>query len=125
MAATVEKALGECGNCGMAVRENTFFCYNCGHKVGELSENGSVSVDEDEARTAIAEIAEKIHEDEKEVRGLESAAKERKRSRATKRKKTEVVWSPAASPTNLFVVLVSLLIAALVFSVIFVMVLWK
>lgn len=125
MAATVEKALGECGNCGMAVRENTFFCYNCGHKVAESPENGSVSVDEDEARNALAEIAEKIDENEKEVRDLESAAEERKRSRASKRKRTEIIWSPAESPSNLFVALVSLLIAILVFSVIFVMVLWN
>lgn len=125
MSATVEKALGECGNCGMAVRENTFFCYNCGHKVAELPENGSLTVDEVEARTALAEITEKIHEDEKEVRDLESAARERKRSRSTKRKKTEIVWTPASNRSNLFLVVVSLLIAVMVFSAIFVMVLWK
>jgi uncharacterized Zn finger protein (UPF0148 family) len=125
MTTEVKTELGNCSNCGVSVRENTFFCYNCGHRVADLPENGATDINEAEARTALAEVKEKIEDDEKEVRDLETAAKERKRSRATKRKRTDVVWVPEPGMSNAFTILISLLIATLVFSMIFLMVLWK
>jgi uncharacterized membrane protein YvbJ len=123
MDAAAQAGLGECSNCGAAVRENTFFCYNCGQKIA--ADVDKKTVDESEARAALSAIAEKIEEDEKGSKCLEAAAKERKRSRATKRKKTEIIWEPEPGRSNIFIAAVTILIALLAFVTVFMMVIWK
>jgi hypothetical protein len=123
MDTAAKTGLGECSNCGAAVRENTFFCYNCGQKIASDEENKTV--DESEARAALSAIAEKIEEDEKGSKDLEAAAKERKRSRATKRKKTEIIWEPEPVRSNIFIAAATVLIALLAFLIVFLMVIWK
>ena len=84
----VEKAV--CSACGVDVRDESLFCYNCGGSVGNT-------------QTAIAEVEHAAIPTEPRP-PLRSAASLRKHRRAFNRQPLEVSWEPREGPATIFVV---------------------
>jgi len=125
---TVEKAT--CENCGVDVRENTQFCYNCGKPVADIeidvaASNGTAPAVSTEAQAALDDLAARFTpgeatDDDK----LAQAAAERKRARVRARR-NEVVWEPADGATGRLFVLVTILIFVMTAAVVMIAVYWK
>lgn len=112
-----------CPKCGAAVRENTQFCYNCGAPVGLADQNGTASdEDPEEARkAAIAELEARFKIDEPTPESedkLAKAAEERKKARVERRKPKEYRWEPAATVSLGQLMLLSVLVALIVFGLV-------
>lgn len=95
----------KCGFCGVEVRPETAFCFNCGKPVAQLSaetiedESYLEAIPKPEGRSeaALANLAEKLDRDREEGEKLAKAAAERKRSRSEKKTRKIEVW---AEPEN-------------------------
>jgi len=131
--ATIEKEV--CEKCGVDVRENTVFCYNCGSPVGEDSDelipeepaasNGDSSDLDAETQAALQDLAQKFKIDEEADNKLAKAAAERKKARVGQRKSKEFVWEPSDDSSGRLLFLGALLVAAAVAAVVFLTVFWK
>lgn len=125
-----------CEKCGVDVRENTYFCYNCGTKIGDSKQPaGTVNADDPEyvdvasepvekpdvlnsvpasgkintkGREALEDLAERIKLDDKPDDGeaIARAAAKRKQSRNAKRKGIEYVWEPVDEPPGRLMMIV-------------------
>ena len=94
MAETIENIV--CETCGVDVRENTLFCYNCGSKlevVASFETNGAVTVD-DETKSALDDLAGKLSHGSESDDELANAATERKKARVMHRRRNEYKWEP-------------------------------
>ncbi len=125
---TVENAT--CENCGVDVRENTQFCYNCGKSFAETAAvlNGGEPVAiSDDAKTALDDLAAKLKMEDAAASGdaLALAAEERKRARVTAKKPTETIWEETESGPGVFFFAVSLVIFLIVAAVVFITIYWK
>jgi uncharacterized Zn finger protein (UPF0148 family) len=117
--AEIEKPV--CEKCGVDVRENTLFCYNCGSRVGgDALEDAAESVSEPEtdvdakSRAALDELAERLKADELADEGkLARAASERRQARVSHRRSREYAWEPRDNDSNRFVVLFAVAVAVL------------
>ncbi len=108
-----------CGKCGVEVRENTFFCYNCGGKVSAAPKDDPSS-NGDRSEVAVkAKPDAKASDEEK----LSRAAEERRKARVSQRKSNEYVWEPGGDFRLTF--LVAVLIAVAVAAAVFLTVFWK
>jgi len=118
-----------CEKCGAAVRENTLFCYNCGHNFAESrkqtngDEAGNIS---DETKAALDDLAArfKIEEPDPEDK-LALAAAERKKARVAPRRNKEDVWTETEGRSGSVLFVISLLIFLMVAAVVFITVYWK
>lgn len=115
----VEAALEKetCSKCGVDVRENTAFCYNCGNKVAAEPKVDSSSNGDGPKMPAIA--AAKGSDDKK----LSLAAEERRKARVSQRKSNEYVWEPGGDFRITF--LVAILITVVAAAIVFLTVFWK
>lgn len=139
--ATLEKAV--CEECGVDVRENTLFCYNCGSSVsqdpvdknatggkdiepGLADDSASAVADTDATEAALKDLSERFKIDEAEDDRLAKAAAERRKARVKgSRKNIQYVWEPTPeSGTRLFL-LTAIMIACLSALVVFLAVYWK
>ena len=117
--AVLEKEV--CGKCGVDVRENTLFCYNCGGKVSAEPEPlASSNGDGAEATIKAKARASDKASDEKK---LSRAAEERRKARVSQRRSNEYVWEPGGDFRLTF--LVAILITVAVVAVVFITVYWK
>lgn len=108
-----------CGKCGVDVRENTLFCYNCGNQVASDSKDDpSSNGDGSEAAVATKPDAKAAGE-----KKLSRAAEERRKARVSQRKSNEYVWEPGGDFRLTF--LVAILITVVAGAVVFLTVLWK
>jgi predicted amidophosphoribosyltransferase len=132
--ATLEKAI--CDNCGVDVRENTQFCYNCGKSVvGDVDEAQHTTADSngtgepemsEDARSALDDLALKLKaEDKDNAELLAQAAAERKKARVKPRRKNEVVWESVEDGSDRIFILTTLLICTIAAAIVFIMVFWK
>jgi len=121
--AKVGKKAGTCGNCGLEVRPDTQFCYNCGKSVAvATAEPGS------EAKKSLEDLEKALAAEFPAVSEsrskLESAAAERRRARKGLRKPVVVVWEPIPAGGNrlyyLLALLIFVIVAGLVFFTVFV-----
>jgi len=115
--AVLEKEV--CGKCGVDVRENTQFCYNCGGKLATepetlISPNGAGS-----KKPSAAKAEAKASDGKK----LSRAAEERRKARVSQRTSNEYAWEPGGDFRLTF--LVAILIAVIVAAVVFLTVFWK
>jgi ethanolamine utilization protein EutM len=84
MAKTKVKKKAICAKCGVAVRENTSFCYNCGSPVVKVqgkpatAVNGATVETSAETKAALDDLAKKFAIDEEADEKLAKAAAERK-----------------------------------------------
>ena len=110
--AIIEKEV--CAKCGVDVREDTQFCYNCGGPVAAdpgtdspvapesgtdaTTTNGEETPASDETQAALDDLAEKLRapdaDDAPEGDKLAIAAAARKKARVTKRQTKKVRWEP-------------------------------
>lgn len=127
--ATVENAV--CAECGVDVRENTMFCYNCGSAVGEIptqsliASNGVEPEVDDETQAALNELAEKLKIDEDADNKLAKAAAERKKARINQRRSTEYTWEPTEESSAGLTILLAILITLIAAGIVFLTVLWR
>jgi uncharacterized Zn finger protein (UPF0148 family) len=124
MTETIEKAV--CESCGVDVRENTLFCYNCGSKLETVTlfeTNGSVAVN-DRSKAALDELADKLSHGSESADELAAAASERKRTRVTQQKRLEYRWEPRDDSPLLPLVFGAIVFVATLFVVIFLAV-WR
>jgi predicted amidophosphoribosyltransferase len=129
MVETVEKEV--CRECGVDVRENTTFCYNCGSRVAELpaatvpESNGSEPEVDAETRAALDDLAEKFKIDEEADNRLAKAAAERKKARLSQRRSNEYTWAPVEDRSSGLILLVALLITVITAVIVFLTVVWR
>lgn len=110
-----------CAECGVDVRENTVFCYNCGGRVGGPSnENGAAPDDTPEAKAALDDLAEKLNSDMAAEELLAKAASERKKARVTSRRARGYGWEPVDDSPGVIILLVAVLVT--IVAIAFVMV---
>jgi hypothetical protein len=124
----VEKAV--CDNCGVDIRENTLFCYNCGSRVAEpepaaKAESGLVT--KADTGTKVADLGEQIRIEPptEEEKKRAKAAAERKKARINSRKRPEVVWEPADDEPDRLLLLIAVLIAITAGVVVMITILWR
>ncbi|MEO6050891.1 MAG: zinc ribbon domain-containing protein [Pyrinomonadaceae bacterium] len=122
--ATLEKTV--CEKCGVNIRENTQFCYNCGSSVGaRLVEDSNASQVDAETQAALADLAEKFKIDEDADDKMAKAAAERKKARVIPRKTKEFVWESKDEASGRLVFLIALLITVTAAAIVFVAVFWR
>ena len=120
---TVEKET--CAKCGVDVRENTQFCYNCGAENAPEEKAIPAPTDavpkaalDSNAKAALDDLAAKLKSDEPEKsEKLAKAADRRKKARVDKRKVRTYRWEPAP-PSSVTYVMVSALLVAFVAGVV-------
>lgn len=122
--AVVEKQV--CDKCGVDVRENTAFCYNCGASVvpsgGDIADSNGV---DDKARAALDDLASKFKIDEEEDGQLAKAAAERRKARVSNRKSVQYEWQAAGESPDLLLILLTVSIVALAAGAVALTVFWK
>src|SRR5580765_3075305 len=128
---TLEKVT--CEKCDAPVRENTAFCYNCGHRVTQLIEpaeaselNGSEPDARARTKAALDEMTARFRTDEVEHDNkLAQAAAERKKSRVSQRRPKEFAWQPEEDSSSRLIIVLAVLITVATAVVVFLAVLWK
>jgi len=119
-----------CKACGVDVRPNSSFCYNCGSSVS-LESNGNDSVSDVWLRESIAGEANKATEKESEIvkpnvvlkesetekaaalheeGKLKSAAAMRQKAKSFQQKQVEIVWEDAENTSNVKFILAVILL---------------
>jgi hypothetical protein len=124
MTETIEKTV--CETCGVDVRENTQFCYNCGSKlevVASLETNGAATVD-DETKAALDDLAGKLSHGSESDDELAKAATERKKARVMHRKRLEYKWEPHDDSPILPLIFAGI-VAFAVLLVVILLVVWR
>ncbi|MGH7785178.1 MAG: hypothetical protein ACREO5_15225 [Candidatus Binatia bacterium] len=107
-----------CNACGVGVRSDTQFCYNCGESLTE--ETSSAVTDAGSEADVIPNITSKDSSPELSSRNgdktpdvdrepLQSAASLRRKSKSAERKPVEVIWVPAAG-TNVPLIIGTILL---------------
>ena len=115
-----------CEECGVDVRENTAFCYNCGAGVGEgLASNGAVAEKSDETKAALDDLAERFKIDEEEDDRLAKAAAERRKARVSNRKSIKYEWQPTDDSPNLLFIALTIVIAVVAALAVVLTAVWK
>lgn len=130
-----EKAV--CESCGVDVRENTTYCYNCGSHLAahtdKLSEDGVVGLQtviapadtDQKTKAALDDLAERLRLGEDEDNKLAQAAAERRRARVGQRKSREFKWDADEGPSPALLLLVAMLISLVVGVVVLFSVVWR
>ena len=109
-----------CGACGVEVRADTQFCYNCGES---LEEDAPIAAPEGGIEPAVipsitskdgaADVSERNGDNTSSADApdspMQSAASLRRRSRTATRKPVEVVWEPAGG-TNITLIAATVLL---------------
>ena len=124
MTETIEKIV--CATCGVDIRENTQFCYNCGSKlevVAPLDTNGAAVV-VDNTKAALDDLADKLSNGDSEEDKLAKAATERKKARVTHRKRLEYKWEPL-DDTPVLPLIFAGFVGFAVLIVVMLLVVWK
>jgi flagellar biosynthesis/type III secretory pathway M-ring protein FliF/YscJ len=122
-----------CAKCGVDVREDTQFCYNCGGPVAAVpatdatTTNGEETPASDETQAALDDLAEKLRADDApEGDKLAIAAAARKKARVSKRQVKKVRWEPREDDLSAGWVLMAAVIVTVIVAIVVVLtVVWK
>jgi hypothetical protein len=106
-----------CGTCGVNVRPDTQFCYNCGKSLeGELGDGERALAPE--ASKSLADLERALAESRPVAvpsrSKREAAAAERRRARSSLRKPVEIAWGPPELGRDLVYPIAALVIFILV-----------
>lgn len=116
-----------CAACGVEVRENTQFCYNCGAPVNASGAACVVeSADElsPESKAALDDLSEKLSSGS-DAEKMAKAASERKQARVSRKRSAEFRWDHDNSEGGRFAILVSILIALFTAAAVYYTVFWR
>ncbi len=119
-----------CQKCDAAVREDTVFCYNCGHRVADdasktAAPNGSEDDVDARTKAALDDMVERFRFDEAEGdKKLANAAAERRKARG-QRKPREFKWEPQDDSSIKLIVLFAVVITVVTAVVVLLTVFWK
>ena len=135
---------GSCSDCGVGIRENTSFCYNCGSRLVaesradvvatkvralEVSENAETDSSEpgNVTRDPLEELADRLRSDDdaSKTEKLAQAAEKRKIARVKKRRSNEFAWEPMVDERPIIFLMISIMIAVATALAIFVLVILK
>lgn len=120
--AVLEKEV--CDGCGVDVREDTLFCYNCGARVaGEDATADEPEKTADETLEVALDAANNGHSSD-DADKLAAAATERKRARIAHRKTAEYVWEPTAGEGAGLTFVIAVIVAIFALVVVLLMVNW-
>ena len=107
--AVLEKA--ECPKCGVDVRPDSTFCYNCG---GLVLDDLAVGID----RLKKVDVSAPVEKTTTPTPGLRTAREIRRRERVFDRKPKEVVWEPSATGPDTQLIVVTVIIILFTITVI-------
>jgi hypothetical protein len=129
---TIEKE--NCEKCGVDVRENTQFCYNCGtprENFAEVVADSSEPVNGNEAdvetKAALEGLAAKfkVADDTTDNEKLAQAADERRKARVVKRQPKQFVWEPADDISGLGILLFAIFVAVTAGVIVLITLYWR
>lgn len=104
----------KCAKCGVDVRDDTQFCYNCGEPTAAAEPNGKGDELDPKAKAALDDLAEKLKGDDPAKNDqLAKAADERRRSRVEKRKPRSYRWEAIPDSSMTLVIIAAAVIATL------------
>jgi hypothetical protein len=130
-----------CNFCGIDVRENTAFCYNCGKPVGENAPAAPATpvvedpiekgiempigaLDEHISDPGLKDLAERLKREEEDAAKLTEAANKRRKSRSQRSKVKGIVWEPVDDSDHkqpiLFTALILVISALAVFLAVYI-----
>ncbi len=123
-----------CSNCGVDVRENTQFCYNCGSSVEvtlpvespiTAESNGLRAANETNSKDALDDLAKRLKEEELTSDKLAKAAARRRKAREGQRKTgpKQVVWEPVDDLSAGLIILLAIMIVAITAFIVYLVVL--
>lgn len=119
-----------CKACGVDIRPNSLFCYNCGGSVS-VETNGNTEISDVWLRESIAEESGNAEEKESETvkpnvvlkesesekaaamheeGSLKSAAAMRRKAKSFQQKQVEIIWEEAETSSNFKLVLAAILL---------------
>ncbi len=119
-----------CDKCGVDVLDNTEFCYNCGAKLEQIRDAGSISGDP-MPRTAETQAALDDLEKQFKIEGPKSKAEiakgsvAKRKPRITSRKSNEYVWEPTEPSAGLIPLVIAFLFFVVTAVVVVFTVYWK
>ncbi len=149
----IEKAI--CEKCGVDVRDNTLFCYNCGTRQADPEMSGGFESEirsfndnadsepvgkpdtrleeatsdgiNPKAKAALDNLAERIRIEPPAIddEAIALAAARRKKARGAKLKAREYVWEPVEGPPGRLMLIIVAVITILAALAIVVTVVWK
>jgi len=121
-----------CTNCGVDVRENTLFCYNCGSRlVAEVVVEGTSGDPVRISKTANKEVLDKLSQrleiDSKssENEQLSRAAEKRRKSRVEMRRSNEFTWEATDDRSSFVYLAFAFVVAIIAAAIVFLIVIWK
>ena len=127
----VEKEV--CEQCGVDVRDNTQFCYNCGtartseRTDGEtevIASNGTSS--DSETQAALDDLAAKFKIDEpSDDEKLAQAAEQRRKARVVRRQPKQFIWEPADEMSATWILILAIIVAAAVGLIVLITIFWR
>lgn len=127
--AVAEKAI--CENCGVEVRENTSFCYNCGISVvpeplpEEFGLQDEAEDVDPQTKAALDDLAERLKKGEEDDEKLAKAAAERRKARVKQRKPKEYTWEPEEEGVGIKMLVAIGAIILISGVIVFLLVFWK
>lgn len=126
----VEKEV--CSECGVDVRDETVYCYNCGSRVVDGSRqdatdsNGEDRDVSDETKAALDDLAGKLKDGETDHGDkLAKAAQQRRKARVSRRKQRKIVWEPTGDSAQGLIMLLAIFVTIITLVVVFFTVIWK
>jgi len=118
-----------CRECGMDVRADTVFCYNCGSRLADLdAETVSdlpVEAGDNAEGAALADLTDRLRIEEPAPGKIAQATAERKRARFRGRTPAEYTWEPVDDASSRIPFLLAVLITAISAGIVFLAVVWR
>lgn len=122
--AAVEKAV--CGKCGVDIRDDTLFCYNCGNRVAPAPVSEPAKANGNANRAAASKALDDVSAKLNSSGAALSARPRPSRSRRARvTGTTRVVWEPTPAASGTGVLVGSLVVAFVTFVIVFFTIIWK
>ena len=121
-----------CANCGVDVRENTLFCYNCGSRlvaevVVEGASGDAVRISKAANEGVLDSLSQQLEIESKgsENERLARAAEKRRKSRLEMRRSNEFTWEATDDRSSFVYLAFAFTVAIIAAAIVFLIVIWK
>ena len=114
-----------CGKCGVDVRDDTLFCYNCGASLAAEPSKLNGARKNAASSTALDDLAAKLRTPDRGAGEAPVKASSTRRPRVVGVKGNKVIWEPATEASGMGLLVGSLAVAFVTFAIVFLLIIWK